>query len=264
MSKRSGFSLLEVAIVLIIIALIIAGLIVGRSLIRSAEIRSAVNESEQYTNAINTFRDKYLALPGDFSDAIDLWGAAHVVPATCKTTSSLGSTATCDGDGDGRISIQSDSTTFYEEFRAWQHLTNANLIEATVSGIAQGANRGRVVGTSIPRSQLSGAGWGLTSVTIAEIAAAAVTDIVYVTGDIAPNHVLWLGGNSIDSTNDQTPRLTVEEAVDIDTKTDDGLANTGKIVAQDNPSAPDCMDVSNEYDTAETTQVCTLVFKTGF
>jgi prepilin-type N-terminal cleavage/methylation domain-containing protein len=63
---RAGFTLVEIAIVLVIIGLIIGGILVGQDLIRVATIRSQVSQIDKYQAAINTFRLKYNnALPGD-------------------------------------------------------------------------------------------------------------------------------------------------------------------------------------------------------
>ncbi len=64
-NKKSGFSLIELSIVLIIIGLLVAGITGGQSLIESAKIRAFINELNSYKTAINTF---YLArgrLPSD-------------------------------------------------------------------------------------------------------------------------------------------------------------------------------------------------------
>lgn len=260
---KEGFTLLEMSIVLLIISLLIGGVAISRSLIRASEIRGALNELQRYTQSISNFRDKYLALPGDFSTATSLWGTATSCPNGSSTT-----TETCNGDGNGRISDQTVGT-FYEEFRAWQHLSNANLIDATVTGVTgSGSSHDRNVGSNIPASTLNGAGWGLTSYTVNDVLNASAPldgNIPYVTGDVPPSVVLWFGGNSNNSTsNRQAGVLTVEEASEIDTKVDDGLANTGKVVAQKNAASPLCMDVANSYDFTVTDRSCALVFKLGF
>ena len=60
-----GFTLIEMASVLVIIGLIVGGILVGQSLIKAAEVRSEVTQMEKFQTAVNTFRDKYGYLPGD-------------------------------------------------------------------------------------------------------------------------------------------------------------------------------------------------------
>ncbi|MGB1539945.1 MAG: prepilin-type N-terminal cleavage/methylation domain-containing protein, partial [Rickettsiales bacterium] len=73
---HTGFSLVELSIVLAIIGLLAGGILGGRNLIRSAELRSIITERKQYWDAVSIFHDRYMELPGDMSDAEDHWGAA--------------------------------------------------------------------------------------------------------------------------------------------------------------------------------------------
>jgi prepilin-type N-terminal cleavage/methylation domain-containing protein len=62
---KSGFTLVELSIVLVIIGLIIGGVLVGRDLISAATVRAQISQIEKYQTAVNTFRGKYGYLPGD-------------------------------------------------------------------------------------------------------------------------------------------------------------------------------------------------------
>jgi prepilin-type N-terminal cleavage/methylation domain-containing protein len=63
--KRSGFTLVELAIVLVIIGLIVGGILVGQDLIKAATVRATLSDLEKYNSAATTFRTKYSGLPGD-------------------------------------------------------------------------------------------------------------------------------------------------------------------------------------------------------
>src|SRR6478736_3210874 len=97
---RKGFSLVELSIVLVILGLLTGGILAGQSLIRAAELRAVGTEYGRYATATQTFRDKYLALPGDFKDATRFWNRLNS-NADCVTSSSttVGSPGVCDGNG---------------------------------------------------------------------------------------------------------------------------------------------------------------------
>src|ERR1700744_2868548 len=64
---QQGFTLIELSIVLVIIGLIVGGILVGQDLIRAAETRAQISQIEKYNSAVNTFRGKFGALPGDMA-----------------------------------------------------------------------------------------------------------------------------------------------------------------------------------------------------
>jgi prepilin-type N-terminal cleavage/methylation domain-containing protein len=246
-SKNQGFTLIELSIVMVIVGLIIAGAVIGKSLLRSSELRAATAEAASYTQAIASFRDKYQALPGDFSAASSVWGGVT------------------DGDGNGLITVNISNTRLDEQFLAWQHLAKAEMIKGSFTGVAGPAGaRDKVIGVNIPESKVPGAGWGLISVTLTDIAG-GYSEIPYTAPDIAPNHVLWLGGKSVSGTADsQYPVFDPSEAMKIDSKTDDGLPGSGKIIAQSNGSTGTCSTSATAYNATVTDITCALVFKTGF
>ncbi|PZP84903.1 MAG: hypothetical protein DI582_07515 [Azospirillum brasilense] len=152
--QTHGFSLVELSIVLVILGLLTGGILGGQSLIRAAEIRSIGVDFNRFSTATYTFRDKYMGLPGDITNATQFWGAAHATPATCRTTAST-TQATCDGDGNGNLTTTGGATNLtHEMHRYWQHLANAGLIEGTYTGV--GANNptsqdGSLPGVNSPR-----------------------------------------------------------------------------------------------------------------
>lgn len=87
---RSGFTLIEVSIVLVIVGLLAGGILLGQELIEAAGVRSSVAKLGSFSTATNTFRTKYNCLPGDCSQAARFGLVARNGGAGC-------------GNGDGYV-----------------------------------------------------------------------------------------------------------------------------------------------------------------
>lgn len=68
-TMRNAFSLVELSIVLVILGLLTGGILAGQSLIRAAELRAVSTEYNRHFTAIQSFRNRYMALPGDMNNA---------------------------------------------------------------------------------------------------------------------------------------------------------------------------------------------------
>ena len=68
-NKQSGFTLVEIAIVLVIIGLLLGGVMKGQELIKSAKVKALIQEINGYSAAFNTYLDRYGAIPGDHATA---------------------------------------------------------------------------------------------------------------------------------------------------------------------------------------------------
>ena len=112
-NQQSGFTLVEIAIVLVIIGLLLGGVLKGQELINSAKVKNMANDFRNVPLFIYGYQDKYKRLPGDDSGASTRFGAA----ANAK-----------DGDGKGSINGSWDSDTMADESAFfWQHVRLANL-----------------------------------------------------------------------------------------------------------------------------------------
>lgn len=225
-----GFSLVELSIVLVILGLLTGGILAGQSLIRAAELRSFSTDTQRYITAIQTFRDKYFAIPGDMTNAVRFWGAqaggtADGPDAACgpALTAAAAGTATCNGNGNGNIAAVNAEN--YETYRSWQHLANAGLIEGSYSGVTAGAANSfsPSIGVNSPRSRISNSGFTL-------VYYAPTTSSADPTYFVSPNgNMFWFGTAAASYTS--APALKPEEAWNIDTKLDDGRPGYGNILS---------------------------------
>ena len=122
-SKESGFTLVELAIVLVIIGLIIGGVLVGQDMIKSAEIRSTIGQWESFNSATNVFKDKYRYIPGDINGT----RAAEFGLLARAGTAGL-------GDGNGLLSacgvLAADGLLAgCETLLFWRDLNTMNLLD---------------------------------------------------------------------------------------------------------------------------------------
>jgi prepilin-type N-terminal cleavage/methylation domain-containing protein len=72
--KQRGFTLIEIAIVLVIIGLLLGGVLQGQQLIENSRVKSAVNDFNGIAAATFSYQDRYGRLPGDDPGAIDTRG----------------------------------------------------------------------------------------------------------------------------------------------------------------------------------------------
>ena len=116
---QAGFTLIEIAIVLVIIGLLLGGVLKGQELINSARVKNLASDFKNTALFIYSYQDKYRALPGD-----DPLAANHVTNAITATTPA-------NSLGNGRIDGKWDSATNTDEsFLFWQ--------QVRLSGIAAG------------------------------------------------------------------------------------------------------------------------------
>jgi prepilin-type N-terminal cleavage/methylation domain-containing protein len=66
--RQQGFTLIEIALVLVIIGLLLGGVLKGRELITSARARNVIQQQENIKAAYYGFFDRYGALPGDYAN----------------------------------------------------------------------------------------------------------------------------------------------------------------------------------------------------
>lgn len=261
-SARSGFSLVELSIVLVILGLLTGGILAGQSLIRAAEMRSVVSDYQRYIAATQSFRDKYLALPGDMNNATRFW-QRQVNDATCVTNSSAAVVATgvCDGNGDGAVWVGTAVSVSAEAFQFWRQLAAAGLVEGTYSGLAgpatPAAGQDHVFGVNSPVGKMSNSGWGVSGL--------GVWGGDPVNYGMDYGNAIFFGARNVGFM--AAYGMRAEEVWNIDTKLDDGKPARGKVTTQNwdvcTTSATQT-DLNGEYVLTDTTLSCSPAFIKAF
>ena len=106
MYKSRGFTLIEIAIVLVIIGLLLGGVLKGQELITGARVRNLISQQDGIKAAFFGFQDRYRALPGDYA------------AATRTSVPSAGN-----GNGNGRIEDNATGTNVIHTRKSWRGTT---------------------------------------------------------------------------------------------------------------------------------------------
>lgn len=252
----TGFTLLELSIVLVVIGLLVGGVLVGRDLIHTAELRSVVTQIEKYDTAVMAFLLKYSCLPGDCPKAVELGlGDAACDPNDCGGLLAIPH-AGCNGNDDGLLAQGGEGPICRETFNFWFHLREAGLIGDPVDGKSTmlDTDNGEpflrpVYGRSAPVTKLSDTGVLVGSYNLHPYVPSSTTYYV-------------LGQTQDTANNAPCCFLTPAEAHYIDTKRDDGAPLSGKVVAPEWVLFTQCV-ASGAYNLAADNRRCYLFLRTA-
>jgi len=138
MRRQAGFTLVEIAIVLVIIGLLLGGVLKGQELIESAKVKNIGQDFRAISIAVLTYQDKYRALPGDDPKATTRWTGACAATIITTQGAALGN-----GQIDGYWNDVVSNGTGSEAACAWDHLRRANLLTGdAASGAPKNADGG--------------------------------------------------------------------------------------------------------------------------
>lgn len=232
--RQSGFTLVELSIVLVIIGLIIGGILKGQELIGNAQVKNVVSQAQSYQAATAAFRDKYGALPGD------LVGADNIIP-NCTAAPCLPAAA---GNGNGIVGANANATysnnvsAAAENVAFWQQLAAARFI----GNIDTDGTSAAIFGGRFP-SAATGGGF----------------QVLF--QPLTGRHVLRLTGTP-GVPAPATGALRPDQALQIDRVMDDGRPGTGSVFTNTTLSAAaTCFSgvVTAPYLAANGNSTCNLV-----
>jgi prepilin-type N-terminal cleavage/methylation domain-containing protein len=191
--NQTGFTLVEIAIVLVIIGLLLGGILKGQEMITQAKIKNVVADFSGVSAAYYGYQDRYKAIPGDDPGALARWATA--------------SPAVVSGNGNGVVSGTYNNagaacTTAVEACEWWHHLRQAGFVAGS--------------GASQPFNALTG------------ILGVQTGDGVAATG---PTLLNAAGGNGFVGLIACSANLPDKIAIAVDTQMDDGASNLGTVRA---------------------------------
>ncbi len=134
-NNQSGFTLVEIAIVLVIIGLLLGGVLKGQELITQAKIKNVANDLTGMSAAVYGYQDRFKKFPGDDNDAAGRW----LNPATVS------------GDGNGSVGAAGVAAVIdcsaagnagLENCRFWQHLRLAGFVGGDSASVLSPQNAG--------------------------------------------------------------------------------------------------------------------------
>ena len=102
--KQKGFTLVEIAIVLVIVGLLIGGVLKGQEMITNAKLKRIESDNAGFAAAMFSYQDRYLQLPGDDSSALNRFDVYTL--------------AVVNGGGDGVVGLGTDWDDV-DLFAAW-------------------------------------------------------------------------------------------------------------------------------------------------
>ncbi|MCP4043448.1 MAG: prepilin-type N-terminal cleavage/methylation domain-containing protein, partial [Gammaproteobacteria bacterium] len=205
-NKQSGFTLVEIAIVLVIVGLLLGGILKGQELINSARVRNLADTSAGTQAAYYGFIDRYRRVPGDMLQA--------------EADKAIQPTVNAGGDGNGRLDDSNGATEFKEAAALWEHLAKAGFIKGTYDGLNGGS------GGAIPADEASYRRAGAPINAFNEFMVLGRTDDYQGTGPAMRLNLVFGRG------------IPVDIARELDIKVDDGRPQTGVLRLTNKSAAP--------------------------
>ncbi len=241
LKKESGFTLVEIAIVLVIIGLLLGGILKGQELINSARVRNLADQNSGIQAAYYGFIDRFRKVPGDWQQD--------------AATTGIGQTINSPVDGNQEDNGRIDEGNWEEASAVWEQLSKAGFIQGAYPGGAGDATT--YTDSTTVRAPVNAFGGNLLLARTVDFLTA--DDTISTTARLG----LVIGNN-----------IPVKIARELDVKVDDSKPHTGVLrLSPDSGDATDFAPVSeststdcvaagspDEYDIATDAQNCNLIF----
>ena len=248
--NEKGFTLVELAVVMIVIGLLIGGVLVSINLVEQARVNAVISSVNGTDAAINTFYDKYRAKPGDSLRATEQIPGCD---ASNFCVNGDGNQLVA-SDGRDRHTWQSniiESVYASESIQFWKHLALADIM----SGIDSSANPANLSWGKTHPSGPFGGGFEF------------YYDRYLATGGagrgMSSSHIMRMSADGILPGRAHGVISTTITA-QIDTKMDDGDPNAGIVLADYGPENNACKSTDSNgghYRTDNTSAVCIIYFR---
>jgi prepilin-type N-terminal cleavage/methylation domain-containing protein len=220
--NQKAFTLVELAIVIVIIGLLVGGVLQGQELIEQARQRAMMSQFNGYMAAIGTFQSKYNGLPGDIRKGFVYFGGDDCLDTTVSVSNNG-----CNGDGDGKYAYRTEGLLF------WKHLGKAKMIKGSYTGVLTGelgsGNCCLKAGENVPPSSYFDSVWWIRATDESSMSSLSDEVKAYVS---QRNHFHLGAMNSADVDNWPTTSIPVLSAYELDLKYDDGLPGAGNIIGR--------------------------------
>ena len=274
--RRAAFTLVELAIVLVIIGLITGGIIVGQALIETAKYRQQARQIETINAAVNTFKLKYGCLPGDCAFATRYFSATtQPEKITNGNGNEMINSYTLYGrDQDQTYSNSGWAPTYSDEWASvFDHLAAAGLFDLGMYD--ETSTSSDKPGIGYPRAHVTASTqYSTYTNSISGVVVGWEPKVAYKKG----GHVISLSRCSqvlfgANVPNMQRCGVSAEQARLLDEKLDDGFPYTGKMVPAsstdylyDIPAGTSgCADyATNTYKVKTSSSVCPIRISASF